>query len=360
MNRDTAWPGGFLRIVCVAIVCPAALQCSTSGSGGDFPGDSGDEGASGDSASGDGSGSQDASMGSADSQSAAPDAGTTMMDSTAPPPPTEAGGDDGTTGTPDAAPPPNDGGMQGEASTTAPCKRGVAGAVSQALARTATAPGVAWYYNWSSGGSSTGTIDFVPMVWGASNLGDSVPSGSKYLLGFNEPNFMAQANLTPQEAASDWPQVEAIAKAAGGIPLVSPAVNFCGGCTDPSITDPYTYLSDFLAACTGCKVDYIAVHWYNCDLPSLQGYIEGNGSLQGFVQFGKPIWLTEFSCDGTASVDQQKAYMQAAIPWLESNPHVYRYSWFSADPIPNAVLVNPDGTLTDLGNTYVSLPANCQ
>jgi hypothetical protein len=206
-----------------------------------------------------------------------------------------------------------------------------------------------------------GTIEFVPMIWGAGNLGNSVPAGSKDLLGFNEPNFTAQANMSPQQAAADWPQVQSIAHAGGGMPLVSPAVNFCGGCTVPSITDPYTYLSDFFAACTGCEVDYVAVHWYNCDLPSLQGYIEGNGgNLQGFVQFGKPIWLTEFSCDPSASIDQQKAYMQGAIPWLENNPHIYRYSWFSADPIPNAELVNPDGTLTDLGNTYVNLPANCQ
>lgn len=151
--------------------------------------------------------------------------------------------------------------------------------------------------------------------------------------------------------------VEAHATAAG-IPLVSPAVNFCGSasdtsqCSDHSVTDPYTYLTDFLAACPGCEVDYIAVHWYNCDLPSLQGYLEGNedagGGLVGFVQFGKPIWLTEFACDGSHSVADQTAYMQAAVPYLEANPNIFRYSWFSASPIPNAQLANSDGSLTDL------------
>jgi hypothetical protein len=243
-----------------------------------------------------------------------------------------------------------------------PCKRGVAGGpFSAALARTPTAPGVVWGYNWGSQGSSMGTtIEFVPMIWGKNNLGDSLPSGSQFVLGFNEPNFSTQANMSPQEAAADWPQVEGLAQAAGGIPLVSPAVNFCGQCTVPSITDPYTYLSDFFQACTGCEVDYVAVHWYNCDLPSLQAYIEGNGAdLPGFLHFGKPIWLTEFSCDPSATAAQQKAYMQAAVPWLESNPHIYRYAWFSASPIPNAELVNPDGSLTDLGTTYVNLPATC-
>ena len=128
-----------------------------------------------------------------------------------------------------------------------------------------------------------------------------------------------------------------------------------------TVTDPYTYLKDFFAACSGCQVDYVAVHWYNCDLPSLQGYIEGNNSgLEGFVQFGKPIWLTEFSCDCSHSVADQTTYMKAAVPWLESNPHVARYSWFSAGPIPNAELANSDGTLTALGSTYVGLPETCR
>jgi hypothetical protein len=155
-----------------------------------------------------------------------------------------------------------------------------------------------------------------------------------------------------------------------GIPLVSPAVNYCGSssnssqCTDPAVTDPYTYLKDFFTDCSGCEVDYVAVHWYNCDLPSLRAYLEGNldagGGLQGFVQFKKPIWLTEFSCDGSHSVADQKAYMQVAVPYLESNPNVYRYSWFSAGPIPNAELMNSDGSLTDLGTTYVGLPESCR
>jgi hypothetical protein len=199
----------------------------------------------------------------------------------------------------------------------------------------------------------------MPMIWGTKDLGKTVPSGSSWVLGFNEPMLTAQSNLTPQQAATAWPQVEAIAKAAGAL-LVSPAATFCGSCSDPTVTDPYTWLKDFFAACPACQVDAVAVHWYNCDLPSLKAYIDGSASLQGFVQFGKPIWLTEFSCGGSSSVAQQKAYMQAAVPYLESNPHVARYSWFSASPIPNALLTNPDGTLTDLGTTYASLPQTCK
>ncbi len=187
---------------------------------------------------------------------------------------------------------------------------------------------------------------------------------ARFLLGFNEPNFANQSDMTAQQAAQNWPAVEALAKAQG-IPIVAPGVNFCGSasdpsqCADPNVTDPYTFLKDFFAACAGCEVDYIAVHWYNCDLPSLKAYIDGNDTLQGWVQFGKPIWLTEFCCDNSHSVADQQAYMQAAVPYLENNPHVFRYSWFSASPIPNALLAASDGSLTDQGQTYVSLPQAC-
>ena len=254
----------------------------------------------------------------------------------------------------------------------AACKRGVAAndSPSPAFAPSASLPGVSWWYNWSAqkpGGDAR--IEFVPMIWGGQSLTQSVPVGSRYLLGFNEPDFKSQSNLTARQAAADWPALEAKARAAA-IPVVSPGVNFCGGassssqCSDPAVTDPYTYLRDFFAACSGCTVDAIAVHAYDCDLPSLRDYLEGNtatgGALQGFLQFGKPIWITELACDAGHSVADQKAFMQAAVPYLEGSASVFRYAWFNAKNIPNALLTNPDGSLTDLGTTYAGLPAACR
>jgi hypothetical protein len=332
------------------VACGATVSSSSPGdagasSGGDASGSSG--AGSGGSGSGSSSGSGSAS-GASSSSGAGSSSGSGSGSS--------SGGVHGDGGATDAG-----------SSSGAPCKRGVgsSGAPPAALAPSPAQAGVSWWYDWGTKGTPPAGIEFVPMIWGASNLAGPLPASAKYVLGFNEPNFKAQSNLTPAQAAADWPKVEGLAKAAG-IPLVSPAVNYCGsasdpsGCSDPSVTDPYTWLKDFFAACSGCKVDYVAVHWYNCDLPSLQGYIDGNGAgLEGFVQFGKPIWLTEFCCSGSSTAADQKAYMQAAVPYLEGNPHVYRYSWFSASPIPSAELTNADGTLTDLGATYVSLPQAC-
>ncbi len=254
-----------------------------------------------------------------------------------------------------------------EGGVSSTCKRGIASNVppTAGFAHTSTSPGISWWYNWSEQNAATPAgIEFVPMVWGAGSLNSAIPGSASYVLGFNEPNFKGQSDLTPQQAAADWPAVVSDAHAVGA-KLVSPAVNFCGSaadpsnCSDPSVTDPYTYLKDFFAACPGCEVDYVAVHWYNCDLPSLQAYIDGNSSLEGFVQFGKPIWLTEFSCDGSNTVAQQQAYMEAAVPYLEGNANVYRYSWFSSSAIASAQLANSDGSLTPLGTTYASLAENC-
>ncbi len=162
-----------------------------------------------------------------------------------------------------------------------------------------------------SSGGNTG-IEFVPMVWGSSTVNGTIPAGSKYLLGFNEPNFKVQSNLTPQAAATAWPALQTNARNAGAL-IVGPALNFCGPAANCNGTDPYVYLTDFLTACTNCQVDHIAVHWYD-DFPSLRAYIESNASLAGWEQFGKPIWLTEFSLNGNATAAQQEAFMRAGHP----------------------------------------------
>ena len=236
------------------------------------------------------------------------------------------------------------------------CKRGIAANTAPGAA---FFPAITWWYNWAirSSGPNTG-IEFVPMVWNATTVSSALPSGSRFLLGFNEPNFKVQANLTAQAAATAWSALQANAASAGAA-TVSPALNYCGPAANCNGTDPYQYFRDFFAACSGCDVDYLAVHWYNCDLPSLREYLEPGGNLEGFESFGRPIWLTEFSCNETASVADQERFMREAIPYLESKANVFRYSWFSADPIPTARLINSDGSPTALGQVYMSLPQNC-
>jgi hypothetical protein len=244
-------------------------------------------------------------------------------------------------------------------------KRGLCGDASpEDLA--ALAPYLSWYYDWGveppavSQGQLSG-IEWVPMIWGGISSGDvndiigQIPEGSEYLLGFNEPNFMSQSNLTPQQAADNWPYVEEIATAKG-LKIVGPAVNWCGDCVEGVTNDPMDWLDKFFEACTDCKVDYIAIHSYAPYPEALQDYINR------FRKYGKPLWITEFAPWDPPKPDYDGVvdYMLGAIPILENDASVFRYSWFAT-----RVGINPDisllarnGEMTKIGQLYALMAFN--
>jgi hypothetical protein len=233
----------------------------------------------------------------------------------------------------------------------------------QALSR-----GIAWWYNWHYQPETSVAdtyaelgVEYVPMVWGGSfdgaKLTQGIPAGSRTLLGFNEPNFYEQANLSATDAAARWPAVEQIADARE-LSLVSPAVNFCGGgCHD---TDPFRYLDGFTKACAGCRVDATAFHVYvACGGDGtnrarwLINHVETYKS-----RFSGPLWLTEFACDNATSMEDQRLFMLDALAYLEAEPRIVRYAWFAgrADNVAHVDLLGTDGVLTPLGEAYVSFP----
>jgi hypothetical protein len=250
----------------------------------------------------------------------------------------------------------------------AACKRGVAYGHNSVADLTALSSGIGWWYNWAphpdddtiAAAHAALGVEFVPMVWGKATIPDlatQVPMDAAYLLGFNEPNFGSQANLTPQEAAAAWPEVTKFAKERN-LKIVSPAVNFCGGSCN--VTDPFDWLDQFFAACPGCKVDYVAMHWYACSKDALTWYLQKFES-----KYTQPLWLTEFSClddPGDHSEAGQEAYMSDALAILEADPRVFRYAWFTgrSTDAPALDLLGADGKLTPLGQKYVSYPQSCK
>jgi hypothetical protein len=271
-----------------------------------------------------------------------------------------ASGSDAGSGVPDAGTDVADGGT-GIASR----KRGIAYGYHSDADLAALSAGIGWWYNWAAKPDDTLMtgypglgVEFVPMVWGGTfdtaTLEKQVPAGAKYLLTFNEPNFGSQANLTPAQAAALWPKIETFAKARG-MKIVSPAVNYCGSpCNE---TDPFMWLSKFFAACSGCQVDYVAMHWYACSKAALTSTL-----AKYEQQFGKPLWVTEFSClDEKSKVNDadELLYMQDAVAALEADPMVFRYAWFTgrftSNP-PVNLLTATSGQLTPLGQKYVTLP----
>jgi len=257
----------------------------------------------------------------------------------------------------------------------------IASAPQDLAALSAPTPGISWFYSWAQRPSSqVGTsytaagVEWVPMVWGhpaeltdtalASKL--AVGPGTKYVLGYNEPNFTAQSNLTPAQAAAGWPRLQAAADTLG-LKIVGPAVNFCGGGCNQ--TDPFVWMDQFLAACVGCRIDYLAFHSYACDSNwFINTYMRQ--AIDKYYTRGTPprqLWLTELACAdappaGGWTVAQIQAYMNTIIPFLESQPSIFRYSWFGDTTgrptgtyvTPNDALLAGAGQLTALGNTYTT------
>lgn len=197
-------------------------------------------------------------------------------------------------------------------------------------------PGASWFYNWAgtppANLSDVDGFDFVPMIWGGSYNADRIREyckahpRTKYLLGFNEPNFKKQANLTPAQAAEKWPEIKALADELG-LKLVSPALNFS---PDAPYQDPYKWMDEFVGLVGNDAFDYIAFHCYG-----------GTGLIKDMVekfntQYGKQVWVTEYNYwpGGAGNVyvapEVQRRTIVETTRFFEQSDKVFRYSWFMA------------------------------
>ena len=96
------------------------------------------------------------------------------------------------------------------------------------------ATGAGWYYNWGAAPSNIGNFDanFSPMIWGWGQMGSVdyvLGQNPQYVLGFNEPERGDQANMSVNDAITNWTTISNSTKAYNtthgtSIKLVSPAV----------------------------------------------------------------------------------------------------------------------------------------
>ena len=222
-----------------------------------------------------------------------------------------------------------------------------------------------WHYSWGLGLSDFEpvNVDFVPMQWGKwgpseealAELTALKEEGKiRYLLGFNEPDHVPQANMTVQEAIDKWPLLEEV-----GVPLGSPApANPLGD-----------WMKEFMqeADQKGLRVDFVCVHSYQGT--SVQAFF--NRLEEIYNLYGKPIWITEFGvADWSATTPEENRYspeavlsfMQSVLPQLETLPYVQRYAWFSfgqeSAAGTSSALFDGDGNLTTLGEFYANFKPN--
>jgi hypothetical protein len=240
-----------------------------------------------------------------------------------------------------------------------------------------------WYYNYQSTPSSAYTSDknleFVPMLWGASDSDTGTPfydavksqldSGANitYVLGFNEPDgthATGGSALPVDLAAARWKaEIEPLKKL--GIKVGAPAVT--------SAPSGWTWMENFFNECAGgCNPDFMPVHWY--------GNFEGMASHVGRVVSTYPnltVWVTEYGFPNQKLQATQDFYNQSATmfdSWrsvfffphslslfsiLTPTSNVTHYSYFGAfrsdvsNVGPNAAMLTQKGQLTDIGSWYL-------
>ena len=197
--------------------------------------------------------------------------------------------------------------------------------------------GLEWYYNWRpdeirQDGNRRRTVEFVPMVHGAKDVGTPIRSSRRAttLLGFNEPDGHGgshQAAMSVEEALALWPRLEAT-----GLRLGSPAT------TQAGTLGPGSWQARFMAEAErrGLRVDFMAVHYYSTD-----GDVDAFRDWLVAVHraYRRPIWVTEFALvdwnrPGRATYAANAEFAHGAIRMMETLPFVERHAWFAANPYP--------------------------
>ncbi len=246
--------------------------------------------------------------------------------------------------------------------TTTPAglpRKGVGSVQSKNAAKELADAKVSWFYNWTprDGGVSVPGVQFVPMVWGPSDVNSAAleaakKSNSGTLLGFNEPDNGGQSAMTTQQALDLWPQLEAT-----GLRLGSPAVSWGAERSDG-------WFADFMAGVEKRKlrVDFIAVHIYAENfgpnaVNELSSFLEAT-----YARYHKPIWVTEFAMINFKGPSyptdaRESEYLKQATTLLESKNYIERYAWFALEDADSwkTGLYRTDGTATPWGKEYQSI-----
>jgi Glycosyl hydrolase catalytic core/Concanavalin A-like lectin/glucanases superfamily/Putative Ig domain/Protein of unknown function (DUF642) len=207
-----------------------------------------------------------------------------------------------------------------------------------------------WSYDWNNGATSTLDTEYVPIRWGGGETWDPYSTDnsiqkSTHILGFNEPDSTAQANLSAATAIADWPNLMQ-----SGLRVGAPAVSD-SGVSGQGLDWLYSFMSQ--ANALNYRVDYVPVHFYKCGWSASQLY---NYLLGIYQQTRKPIWLTEFNYGAswctpdTLTQAQEAAAIQQFVDTLDSAPFVERYAIYQWFPTNRAMVVN--GTLTPAGVVY--------
>lgn len=213
--------------------------------------------------------------------------------------------------------------------------------------------GFAWNWEADSRGD-IGGIPFIPTLRTLATAGDwsskvdaAIKAGSKVVFGFNEPDKPDQANLGVAAACEAWTKyMNPIASKHPEVNIVGPSVS-----SDVAKGTGLDWLSQFKSQCPGAIYHSSNIHWYgygNAGFDDFKAHVD-----KAISQFGK-VWVTEFGLHGQSQA-ASKAFLEKALPYLDSNPDCLGYSYFAVgtfDPAFN--MLGTGSSLTETGKVYVA------
>lgn len=243
------------------------------------------------------------------------------------------------------------GSVLGTQATLRSGKRGLGWFDSRACTDLKLFSNVAWIYNWATQPEpllqqclrDTG-IEYIPTIWGKNFDVNSIYASSKYLLTFNEPNFKSQSNISPKDAASYWPTIQAKADQLG-MKIGSPSAAACGPASDcyNGELSPIGWFDQFFGNCTNCRVDFITTHIYTCSAAGVRNF------LNGLKKYNKPIWLTEVACPAAGQPNSvEENFLTELRGYLDADSVFERYAWFGTRIKPSDGWLGPQVSLLNI------------
>ena len=226
-----------------------------------------------------------------------------------------------------------------------------------------------WFYGWTTGPPPTPLISndenyrdnvnvmsFLPMIWGyypksfRSSVEKVMRQNPSMILMFNEPDNKKQSNISVDRAVEAWQELHEHLKQEDFHEETNKVQHEASNkkCTQnsprPLIVSPPCvhalgdWMKEFMVQIDkdpNLKVDVIAVHYYGgASSSNFRNHLR-----QVFEAYNhRPIIVTEFAvADWSAkTVDANKftptqvlQFMQDVLPWMQAQPWIIGYSWFS-------------------------------
>ena len=218
-----------------------------------------------------------------------------------------------------------------EVRITRPAKKGLGSCSEMTSPAELARLRLGWYYNWRPflKIAPVPGVEFVPMFWNAGDVNSETlaavnRSGATHVLGFNEPDMIGQANMTPEECRDLWPQLMTLKQRLG---TPAPATS--------------SWLEKFLPEANrrGLRVDFVCLHRYpDISDPNAVGNIEAM-LRDAHRKYGLPVWLTECGAADVSAWHQPqlskptpgmaREFLKKLLAMLERLPFVERYAWFA-------------------------------